>query len=588
MLRSAKSVVGALRSHRPSPQMALPHLNGSAFSDSRRHASHTITSLKRWSIAGKEIPAASQIKTIHVYDFDNTLFCSPLPNPQLWNGSTIGFLQTYESFAGGGWWHDQNILCATGEGADVEETRAWQGWWNESVVQLVELSMKQKDALTVLLTGRGEANFADIVKRIIASRKLEFDLVCLKPEVGPNGQQFSTTMSFKQSFLESLIVTYNQADEIRVYEDRIKHVKEFRDYFEKVNRIYFQAPNSRKPIVAEVIHIAEGTRYLDPVTEVAEVQNLINAHNSRYHDSLRNLTKSSYGRLHIKRTVFYTGYLIGNVDSSRLVSEVLQPVLPSGLVDSGEFKYLANSILITPRPASRTILDRVGGIGKKISWQITGIGHWDHKLWAARVQPVPANETIYTENQVPMIVLGLCKGARPVDSARIQNWQPVAADKALVVETTVGERVNLRVEEKDLNEGEWESQFANKNNKRRRPHGRMDDDNTNSARDFRGANTFQALSEHGSHGRSQQQGGRNQNESHHRSRGRGGRSSGSGRGRGNPSRGGGRRGRGGNAGGSGNGPGGYRSLDDQQMGGDGAYDSHNGQGNPGGGIPLNY
>lgn len=92
------------------------------------------------------------------------------------------------------------------------------------MVQLVELSMKQKDALTVLLTGRGEANFADIVKRIVASRQLEFDLICLKPEVGPNNQQFASTMSFKQAFLEALIATYSQAEEIQVYEDRIKQL----------------------------------------------------------------------------------------------------------------------------------------------------------------------------------------------------------------------------------------------------------------------------------------------------------------------------------------------------------------------------
>jgi hypothetical protein len=82
--------------------------------------------------------------------------------------------------------------------------------------------MQQKDALTVLLTGRGEANFADIVTRIINTRNLEFDLVCLKPEVGPNGQRFITTMEFKQTFLEDLIMTYKSADEIRVYEDRVK------------------------------------------------------------------------------------------------------------------------------------------------------------------------------------------------------------------------------------------------------------------------------------------------------------------------------------------------------------------------------
>ena len=82
--------------------------------------------------------------------------------------------------------------------------------------------MKQKDALTVLLTGRAEGPFSDLINRIVKSRALEFDLVCLKPEVGPNSQRFSTTMNFKQTFLEDLVLTYKHADEIRVYEDRVK------------------------------------------------------------------------------------------------------------------------------------------------------------------------------------------------------------------------------------------------------------------------------------------------------------------------------------------------------------------------------
>lgn len=62
------------------------------------------------------------------------VFLSPLPNPQLWNGQTIGFLQAYESFANGGWWHDPNILTATGEGIEVEEPRGWKDWWNDNIV----------------------------------------------------------------------------------------------------------------------------------------------------------------------------------------------------------------------------------------------------------------------------------------------------------------------------------------------------------------------------------------------------------------------------------------------------------------------
>lgn len=82
--------------------------------------------------------------------------------------------------------------------------------------------MQQKDAVTVLLTGRSEGGFAGIIKRMVDSKKLAFDLICLKPEVGPNGEQFPSTMEFKKTFLEDLVLTYTQADEIRVYEDRVK------------------------------------------------------------------------------------------------------------------------------------------------------------------------------------------------------------------------------------------------------------------------------------------------------------------------------------------------------------------------------
>jgi hypothetical protein len=183
---------------------------------------HTVTALKRWSCDDKELPAAADVKAIHVYDFDNTLFASPLPNKQIWNQGTLGQLMAPDMFVSGGWWHDSSILAATGEGEEKEEARAWQGWWNEQIVSLVELSMEQKDALNVLLTGRSEHGFADLVKRMVRSKKLNFDMVCLKPSVGPAGQKFKSTMQFKQELLKDIVYTYKDAEEIRIYEDRVK------------------------------------------------------------------------------------------------------------------------------------------------------------------------------------------------------------------------------------------------------------------------------------------------------------------------------------------------------------------------------
>ena len=86
--------------------------------------------------------------------------------------------------------------------------------------------MKQKDALSVLLTGRGEHNFADLIKKMVKSKNLDFDMMCLKMKVGPNNVRFSSTMQYKQSLLEELLYTYKEAEEVKVYEDRIKQLVE--------------------------------------------------------------------------------------------------------------------------------------------------------------------------------------------------------------------------------------------------------------------------------------------------------------------------------------------------------------------------
>ncbi|EER37769.1 conserved hypothetical protein [Histoplasma capsulatum var. duboisii H88] len=424
--------------------MATPLVGGPLRSEGRK-STYTTTALKRWSCqSADELP---------------------------------GFLSTYECFANGGWWHDPNILAATGQGMEIEERKAWKGWWNEQIVQLVELSMQQKDALTVLLTGRAEGPFENIIKRMIKSRKLVFDLVCLKPEVGPNSQRFSSTMNFKQTFLEDLVITYKHADEIRVYEDRVKHVKGFREYFEKLNRVLQPGPPSapRKPINAEVIQVAEETAFLPPVTEAAEVQRMINSHNKILTSTSGNTTKSPYGRLRIKRTIFFTAYLLSNTDSSRIITYVLNPLIPPNMSDSTEIKYLANAILITPRPPSKSIIDRVGGMGKTVRWRITDTGVFENKLWAAKVTPVLDSEIIYTENPEPIMVLAMRKSARPTDAGRIRNWQPVIEDNALVFDATVGQKMALMIEEEHPGDGEWET-LPKSNNKRRLAHQNLRED----------------------------------------------------------------------------------------------------------------
>lgn len=496
--------------------------------------------------------AADKIKALHVYDFDNTcrlppqlallllpdprletpadcgtVFKTPLPNPALWSGPTIGMLANQDIFVNGGWWHDNRILAATGEGLHKEEPRAWNGWWNDKVVELVKLTMKQPDALCVLLTGRSEKGFSELIKRMVASKDLDFDLIGLKPQVSPTNQKFHSTMHFKQLFLNALMETYKDAIEIKVYEDRPKHTKGFREFFAEYNRRQTFAP-TRGPLVAEVVQVADTSTQLDPIVEVAEVQHMINLHNAALATLPPNPRQT---RFQIKKTVFFTSYVISADDSSKL--KKLAQIPPE--IPAHDLKYHANNILICPRPCPASILEKVGGMGSKVLWEVTGTACLDNSIWAARVRPVPSTAVYHTDNPVPLVVLALRKGARPVDAGKITSWVPLPPNQSFVFETTVREKMILRVESEDPKEDAYESLFANKASKRKHT---GDDD-------------WGHRHTHGHYG------GRNESRGYHSGRGGGGRGRG-----GNPNRGG-RNARGGGRGGRGRGGGyNYRSLDD--------------------------
>lgn len=186
---------------------------------------------------------------------------------------------------------------------------------------------------------------------------------------------------------------------------------------------------------------------------------MINEHNL----AIASGAPSQYGRQQIKRHFFFTGYFMSASTTQMLLSLVRIPNDGS----KNDVRYLANNILIAPRPLQRNILEKVGGIGKKIKWEVTGIGVFEDKVWAASVKPVPETERYYTETPTPLVVLALRRGARPIDANKIRNWEPVPPDKAYVFDAIVGEKVLLRVEEENGTGEDWENTPSNRSLKRR-------------------------------------------------------------------------------------------------------------------------
>ncbi|KAK5113518.1 hypothetical protein LTR62_003387 [Meristemomyces frigidus] len=422
-------------------------------------AVHTVTALKRWSCMEKQLPSIERIRNIHVYDFDNTLFASPLPNRQLWNSSTIGSLQAQEFLHNGGWWHNPHILAATGQGVEAEERQAWKGYWNEKIVELCDLSAADEDTLTIMLTGRGEDKFAELLTRMVTAKKLDFDMLCLKPAVGPSGEMFASTLAYKQALLRDIVYTYRNAVEIRIYEDRPKHTKAFRDFFTDFNRSlsssHTVSPVPRNPIRCEVIQVTEQEASMDPVAEAACVQEMINTHNAAI---LAGSAPANCIPYKLKRTVFFTGYMLTPPDIETMKRKYAK--LPPN-VPEHEVRFLANNILISPRPAPHYIMDKIGGLGAKVRWRVTGTGTFQNRVWAARVTPIDPNVRVVTENSPAYIVIATRREAKPIEATKISHWNTLpATEPGMEFETTVGEKVLLRIEEEFLDEDAYEASFA--------------------------------------------------------------------------------------------------------------------------------
>jgi uncharacterized membrane protein YgcG len=327
--------------------------------------------------------------------------------------------------------------------------------------------------------------------------------------------------------------------------------KGFRDFFFQFNRDLLSGNGtSRKAITAEVVQVAENATQLEPTTEIAQIQRIINAHNLQVKAGT---TSGGIPPYQIKKTVFYTAYMIPAATTDKLVE--LAKRYTKGM--ASDVRYLANSILITPKPCPKSILDKVGGIGNKVTWKVTGIASFENKLWAAQVEPVPKSTKIFSENKTPTVVLAHRKGEKPANAAYITNWQPVSEEDSYVFETVVGEKMVLRIEEEHAHENRYESFFPN-NSHPRRPQ----NDENNGYRDSRPQNARQ-YDDRRQNGPSGYRGG-NQN------RGRGGNRNPQYGARGGRGGGGHRGDRGGGGGGRGRGRGGgpsqYRSLDDVDNG----------------------
>jgi hypothetical protein len=343
----------------------------------------------------------------------------------------IGRFSQPHCFVGGGWWHDPSILAVTGNGLSVEEPRAWDGWWNEKVVELARLSIAQPDALSVLLTGRGEVRYADLVRRMVKSKGLDFDMTCLKPD--SKKEPFKSTMDFKKNLIDAVLLTCTSAEMLTIYEDRSHHVKQFGTFLDTVSR-RLSIGYPPRSLNFKVVKVPMVECLLDPAAEVAQVQRMITEHNAAIVAGTAGMAKP----MTITKKVSMVFYDIPASDYRRLLG-----LLPSAVKSQAQS---SGRIIIAIGAVPENELLEMGGVGKAVRFRAIEMGSDGGDITAIQVEPVKGSIKVRPRTtKYPLVVLSLRRGVRPMATKDITNWTRLPSDRQLEFSATLKEQSRLDI-----------------------------------------------------------------------------------------------------------------------------------------------
>lgn len=335
----------------------------------------------------KQYPSIDQITKLHVFDFDNTIFRSPSPNPNLLHPHTVDMIKSGN--IAGGWWGNPLTLRNVGLGWAQESKRKWEGFWNEDLIQLIEMSNSEKDTICVIMTGRRADRFAGLIAELLESRCINFDSLILKQDLNEN------TFTYKRRVIKDIIEYYTGIIDITVYDDRRAQLNGFQKFLNNYVK------EVKPELVYHVVPVFLRNCFLDPKAERALVEEMVTEYN----------TKHIQDKIVLKQSIFYTGYVIPPVERSKLL-QLLMFQFPAVFNEDtlADQKILLDFVVVSKHILTKVNEDELLTF-PEMRWQITKIGSLDEYNYALKVVPF-----VYTE------CMGKSEFILPI-STNLDTWE---------------------------------------------------------------------------------------------------------------------------------------------------------------------
>ncbi|TPX72948.1 hypothetical protein SpCBS45565_g00357 [Spizellomyces sp. 'palustris'] len=390
-----------------------------------------------------------RLSRLLVFDFDSTLFRSPLPNPALWSDELRGAL-----ISDCGWFAEPRTLHPP----FIPECPG-DDWWDTETIRDVQKACAYKEeTVTVLLTGRRHDLFGERIKRMCEMHNppLTFDLFFFREGYDPTSiLHHPTTLDFKLAVLHRLLSTFPSISQIEFYDDRKKHLDLFAKELEKLR---FNGRISSY-FVHHVVHAPVEARYMPADWERALVSDLVSRCNCRilaarrrqeeayaaegkgnggtvsgrsFPCKMQRRSSASIFRntLELTDQIAYTEIKIDANDVQALRAKYPPP--------TAKWEVRADHVTVCLGPAKAELVEPMGGVGARVSIRVTAVGELQDKVTAVKVEAVPGG-VLLSDNAIPHITLAVAPVGRARESNLIVTWR--ALDQPFVVSGTIMEKV---------------------------------------------------------------------------------------------------------------------------------------------------
>ncbi len=362
-------------------------------------------------------------RKLHVFDFDGTLFYSPMPNAQLWDKDLMGYLGSEL------WYSNLRTLSAPCIPEMVDAS-----WFDDAMLDKARRSIKDSEVLTVLMTGRRLKNgFRERIQQCLDAVNLEFDLFFCREDA----EQWENTIGFKTFVLDYIIdeCCDEIIEQLIVWDDRKSQINGFNSHFQKRIADWKKtAKANRKAEIASYECIEwhqnpERLKYVPPRVEHALVMEMIAE------------KRKTNPEINIEEYCSFTGIVLDQTSRAAILERfwLVETDVDGLKIDRRKWSMQNDHVTLFigsfENSEDRQRILEKAPLHTRHALRVIAISPPTAPLIALKVELLEG--VLETMNEHPHVTVAVAPGVQPKESNTVQDWIPV---DRLIIHGTVQER----------------------------------------------------------------------------------------------------------------------------------------------------